>query len=178
MKAKINRKARLRVVDGRFQHVLERESAKAQECERPGAERRRHGSGQEAVAGHDGDAGLAEPVHGRRLAGETLPADGERLLVFDGIDEDRHFAADAVALRLQHVEGEAARDGGVDRVAALVEHPLSGPRCEVMAGCDDAVRAHVHGPRREWCWHGWVPGLSSSVTWYLSLVHRESPANK
>src|SRR5262249_37410510 len=64
--------------------------------------------------------------------------------------------ADAVVLWFQHVEGEAARHGGIDGVAALVEHALPGPGREVVAGCDDAVRAHVHGPRREWCWHGWT----------------------
>src|SRR5262249_48535940 len=71
--------------------------------------------------------------------------DGMHLLVGRRVDEDRHLAAEAVVVRLDEVQRVAGGDGGVDGVAALVEHALPGAGGEVVAGGGEAAPAHGDG---------------------------------
>src|SRR5262249_36578809 len=94
-------------IDGRLEHVAQRERAELLQCERPGAERRGHGGGQKAVAGDGIDFFAAKPLDGARLAADALAADREDLFAPGGPDENGHLAADAAIVRFQKIEREA-----------------------------------------------------------------------
>jgi hypothetical protein len=55
--------------------------------------------------------------------------------------QDRRLAAGAVQVRLDHLQHEAAGHGGVEGVAAALEHAHRGLRGEPVGGGSDAERA-------------------------------------
>src|SRR5262249_9775962 len=120
---------------------------------------RRHGCREKAVARYRIDFGRAEPVYRGRLADPALAADGNDFAVLGRINENRHLAADAAALRLEDVHGKARRHGRVDGVAIFIEHALPGPCSQIMPGRDNAVRSHVDrsSRKRVGAWHGVGP---------------------
>jgi hypothetical protein len=62
------------------------------------------------------------------------------------VHQCRHFAGDAVLVRLGHRQAKADRDGRIHGVAALAQDFHAGFSGEVMAGGDDAAAAHDHRP--------------------------------
>ena len=128
----VYREAGFGQLDRRLENVLERQGAELHQRESPSAERRWNRGRQKAVAGDRIDAGLAKPFDRGRLADPSLPANGEHLSFFGGMDKNRHLAADAAVVGLQDVERESGSHRSIDGVAAPVEHPLPSASAQIV----------------------------------------------
>ena len=143
------RMAVLRVGDRGGQHVGERHGAVVAQQQHPGVEHAGDAGGEQAGARHHVEA-LALVVRdggaGRRRA---LAADDLRLAALHVIEDDRHVAARAVQVRLDHLQREGGGAGGVERVAALLQRRHADGGGDPVRRGDDAERALDLGPRGE-----------------------------
>ena len=148
---RVHGEAVLRQVDGRLEDLREPEPAEAGHRERPGADHRGHAGRQVPVPGHQVDAVLPAPVDGERLRRPAHAAELEHPLLLSRIDQRRHLAADAVALRLQQIEAEAHRRGRVDGVPPLLHDAETRCRGEVVTGGDHTPLPHHYRTCGESC---------------------------
>ena len=136
-------------LQGRREHVAQRERAERSQGGDPGVEGGRDARGQEAVAGDEVDAGGAEPGDGGARGRRAQAADGHHAAGTGIVDEDGHLAADAVVLRFEHGQGQPGGHARVDGVAAALEHAHARRGGQVVARGDHAVAAHDDGARGE-----------------------------
>ena len=139
----------LRVADREAQHVAERQRAVVAQHREPAAERAGHDRGERAGARHEREPELVAVALDRRRA-RRRPLRAEH----DGLaagrpEQRRQVAAGPVQVRLDDLEREARRDGGVERVAALLEHGHAGRRRKPVRRGDHAERAAELRARRE-----------------------------
>src|SRR6185295_652361 len=83
---------------------------------------------------------------------DTLAAQGDRLALVDREEDRGDLAAGAVQVRLDDLEREPGRDGGVEGVAAALEHRQAGGGRVPVRGRDHAERAAQLGAGREAHW--------------------------
>ena len=80
--------------------------------------------------------------------------DHVHFVAFGEMDHDRRDATEADELALQHIDRQAGRDAGIDRVAAGFQDLEAGERGVVMAGHHHMVLRHdigsacARGPER------------------------------
>ena len=136
----------LRVADREMEDVAERHRPVLAQQGDPAAEGAGHDRGQRAGAGNQREPELVAIALDRRCAWRgPLRAEDERPVAPGRPDERRQVAAWAVEVRLDDLQREAGRDGGVERVAALLEHGHPRSRREPVRG-----RHHPEGPPELW----------------------------
>ncbi|MNX43066.1 hypothetical protein D3C86_735000 [compost metagenome] len=156
-------KAVARVVDGRAQHVGQFPGAVIAQQGQPGAERARHGGGQQADAGHQVQAQAAEMRGGGQRGRRTLAAQRAHALFAFAPEQDGHFAAGSIQVRFHDLQRETARHGRVVGIAAALQHAHGHLRGQPVRGRDHAVRAAYFGAGGEGCAHGAIPGSGGDV---------------
>ena len=83
-----------------------------------------------------------EVVARDRLRPGAETGNREDAIVGGGIDDDRRDAREVHVFGLHHAERDAARDAGVDRVAARLQNLKAGLGGQVLAGGDHVARPH------------------------------------
>ena len=129
-------------VDGSVEDLGAGEGAVLCMGSHPGIDEAGDGHGQDALVG---DAVLAVPVDVGGVgcgAGAVADIDGAGLAV---VDHDEAVTAHAGHVGLDDAEGGRGRDGGVDGVAAPLQHGHAGLGGEGVPGADHAVAAHDDG---------------------------------
>ena len=146
------RMAALRVADRRREDVGEPQRAVVAQDQHPGLERAGHAGGKEPGAGHEVEPFLA--VMRNRCAGRRRPlaADHFGFAALHIVENHRHVAAGAVEMRLDHLQRERRRHGGVEGIAALLQRRHADRRGDPVRGRDDAERALDFWPRGERIW--------------------------
>ena len=122
------------VADRVLHHVPGPEPAVPRQQQHPGPERRGHAGGQQARAGHQVQAQVAEDVQRGRGRRRALPAQHERLAAGGVVADHRHLAARAVQVRLHHLQHEAGGHRRVECVAPLLQHRHAGRRGQPVRG--------------------------------------------
>ena len=135
-------------LDGIAEDIGQAHGPEALEGEYPRVHCPRNGRGQEAVAGDDVEAQATEVVEGRALRHPALTVDRMDVLGLGLMDENRHLAADAVLVRLEHRQAEGDGRRGVDGVAAMLQHAEAGRGRQVVLARDHAVGAMHNRPQR------------------------------
>ena len=143
------RMAVLRIGDRRRQHIGKLHRAVVAQQDHPAVEHAGDAGREQAGAGHH-----VEPfalVMRDRSAGwrGALAADDLRLALLHVIKNDRHVAAGAVQVRLDHLKRERGGDRGVERVAAALQRAHADRGRDPVRRRDDAERAVDLGPRGE-----------------------------
>ena len=135
--------------DRRFQHIAEFHGAVIAQQQHPGFERAGDAGRQQSGAGHHLEALAAVMRDGRALRCRTLAANHLGAASFGVVHDDRHVAARAVQMRLDHLQGEGGGDAGIEGVAAFFEnaHPDRGG--DPVRRGDDAESAFDFRPRGE-----------------------------
>ena len=82
----------------------------------------------------------------------TLAADHLGASAFDVMHDDRHVAAGAIQMRLDHLQGEGGGDGGVERIAAFLQDAHADRGRNPMGGGDHAEHALDLGAGGEGIW--------------------------
>jgi hypothetical protein len=131
------------------EHVGEPPRAVLAQQQHPGVERPRHHRRQQAGAGHLLEPERSKMIECRARRVGALAANNDRLLGVGALEDDRHFAAGAVEVRLDHLQHESSRDRRVKRVAAALEHRHAGGGREPMGRGDRPERAAQLGPGGE-----------------------------
>ncbi|MCY1499184.1 hypothetical protein D9M68_331930 [compost metagenome] len=139
--ARHQRKTVTRVVDGGAQHVGQFPCAVVAQQGQPGAERARHGGGQQADAGHQVHAQAAEVGWGGQRRRGPLAAQRAQALFAFAPEQDGHFAARSVQVGFHDLQREAARHGRVIGVAAALQHAHGHLRGEPVGGGNHAEGA-------------------------------------
>ena len=139
--ARHERVAVLGVAERRLEHVAQAERSVVAEEEHPRVERARHSRRQEPRAGDELETKRREGLDRRPCRRHALAAERSGALLLLAPEQDRHFAARAVEMRLHHLQRERGGDGGVEGVAAAFEHPHRGRRCEPVGRGGHAERA-------------------------------------
>ena len=99
--------------------------------------------------GSSGDASGAQVSWRQRTRRPAAGIEAMKRAGLGLVDEGEQVAADAVARGLHQAHHRVGRDGGVDGVAAALEHLHAGARGQHLAGRDDAeTRGHLR-PARE-----------------------------
>ena len=75
------------------------------------------------------------------LRGDALAADHVLRLRARRVQDDRRIAARAVEMRLRHLQGEGRGGGGVERVAAALQHRHADLARDPVRAGDDTERA-------------------------------------
>jgi hypothetical protein len=138
-----HRKAVARVSDGRREERFERHRAEATRERDPPADGPRDGHRVPPELGNRGASG--EPRKGPRTGRPARRIEAVQALSIP--DQGEEVSPDPVHRGLDHRERRRRRDGGVDRVAPLLEDPQGRLRREPVGGGDD-VPAHHGGPLR------------------------------
>ena len=141
---RVDREALLGELDGGLQDLGEAHGPEPGQRRGPGVDRRRHARRQVAVAGNEIDAVIAAPVYGERLRRPPHARDGVGSALLRRIDERRHLAADAAALRFQERLADAHRRRRVDRVAAGNHDAQPRRSRQVVARGYHAAPSHDH----------------------------------
>ncbi|CUK02184.1 Uncharacterised protein [Achromobacter sp. 2789STDY5608615] len=139
--ARHQRKTVAGVVDGRAQHVGQFPGAVVAQQGQPGAEGAGHGGGQQPDAGHQVHAQSAEIGRRRQRRRRPLAAQRAHAAFPLAPQQDRHFAAGAVQVRLDDLQREAAGHRGVEGVAAALQHAHGDLRGQPVGGRGDAEGA-------------------------------------
>ena len=130
-----------RVADRRLEHVAKRGRPELEQHAEPGVERTGHAGGEQPRAGDEVEPELSEAL-GRRGGGRrSLAADDEHVVPRGGVENDRQVAAGPVQVRLDDLQHEPRRRGGVERVAAGLEQPHAGRGREPVRRGDHPERA-------------------------------------
>ena len=152
--ARDERDAVLGVADGEGEHVRQLPRAPVAQHPAPGAERAGHGGGEEAGSGDEVEAERAERLDRGGGGGWALAADDGLPPGGGVVDDDGGVAARAVEVGFGDLQGEGGGGGGVERVAAALQHGLAHAACQPMRRGDDAERAGDLGAGGE---HGRSP---------------------
>ena len=140
----------LGVADREAQHLRERQRAVVAQQRDPAAEGARDDGGQRARPGHEIEPELvAIALDRRRLRRRALRAQDERLATRRRPEDRGQVSAGAVQVRLDDLQREAGCNGGVERVAALLEHGHSRSGREPVRRRDHAEGAAKLGARGE-----------------------------
>ena len=115
----------------------------------PGRDGVGHGGGQQSIAGNGIDPVFPEPLDGRPLRGGSLAGEAHYPFLVRQVDQDGHFAADAVNVGFQDGQGEPHRHTGVHGITTLLENVQSDPAGKIMPGGDHSMRAHDDGAGSE-----------------------------
>ena len=108
----------------------------------PGVERGRHGGGEQARRREcDRCPSAAKRAQVAAAGARALARDRERAVVARAVHQDGHLAGGPVHVRLEHLQREADRAGGVGGVAARGEQRRAGLRRQVVSGRDGAAVA-------------------------------------
>ena len=143
------RMAVARIGDRGRQHVAQPHRAVVAQQQHPGVERAGHAGREQAGAGHHVEAFapvMRDGGAGRRRA---LAADHLGAAALHVMDDDRHVAARAVQMRLDHLQREGGGDAGVEGVAAALQHRHADRGGDPVGRGDDAEGAVDLGPRGE-----------------------------
>jgi hypothetical protein len=79
------------------------------------------------------------------LRRDALTADHLDGIGSGAVQDDRQVAARAVQMRFHHLEREAGRDGGVERIAAAFQDGHAGRRGQPVRRCHHSERAENLG---------------------------------
>ena len=116
----------------------------------PAAEGAGHDRRQRPGAGNEREPELVAVALDRRCPRRrALRAEDERALASRRPEERRQVAARPVQVRLDDLQREAGRDGGVERVPALLEHGHPRRGREPVRRRHHAERSSELGSRRE-----------------------------
>src|SRR5690606_28630281 len=115
------RMALFRIVDRRCEHVGRGQRAIVAQQLHPGVERARYRRGKHAVAGDELQAFILVVLKRRAGWRRSLAAKHLRLAGARRVEDDQHFAGGTDQMRLDNLQHEGGRDGGVERVAALFQ---------------------------------------------------------
>ena len=127
------------VVDGGLQKLREASAAKARAQLLPAIERSRYGDCIDSGAGHALVAILAHPFRGGEGAGAPGPVQPIELLRLCMVDEREEIAANPAHHRLDDVQHCGGGDGGVNRIAAVLQNSEPRGRGERLAGSHHPV---------------------------------------
>jgi hypothetical protein len=141
-RARVQRHAASGVVDGRRERVGECDRAVVAQRRHPRAECPGHDSRQQTLGGDAIDAALVVLADGGPRRRATLTADNRGQCVFPSLHHDDCVAADSVHVRFDDVQHERRRHGGVEGIAAALEHGHADRRCDPMRAGHGAERAH------------------------------------
>ena len=136
-----DREAVVRIVDRERKHVLERPGAEFPQQQQPAAEGAGNAGREHARAGNQVEAQLTEALDRRRRWSDSLTAKRERLAPIDRVEERRDFTAGAVQVRLHHLEREAGRNRGVERVPTALQNRHARCRGKPVRRRDHAERS-------------------------------------
>jgi len=137
------------VADRRRQHVGQPHRAVVAQHQHVGVERTGHGSRQQAGAGNEIEAEALEVCDGGLGRHHALAAHDLGLALLDRMEDQRRVAAGAAEMRLDHLQGEGRRHGGVERIAAALENSHADRGRDPVGGSHDAERAGDLRARRE-----------------------------
>ena len=139
------------VVDRGLEHVGERHGAVVAQQQHPGLERAGHAAGEQPGAGHEIEAEALIVRDGRAHRRRTLAADHLDLVfaLARVVHDDRHVAAGAVEMRLDHLQRERGRHRRVEGVAAALQDAHADRGRDPVRGGADAEGAVDLGPRGE-----------------------------
>ncbi len=129
----------------------------------PGIEGAGDDGGEMAGAGDQRQAFALVMRDGCGGGGDTLSANQTRHRLADRMDEHDGIAAHAVHVRLDHLQHEAGRDGGVERIAAFLQHAHADLRGQPMRGRNDAEGTGDFGARGEIRRKRWRHGKSFGI---------------
>ncbi len=139
-----DRKSFLGIVDGRRQQVGHRQSPEFLAHRMPARDHARHGDRVRAARRQFGDAGGLQILRRQRARSPAARVEAMERARLGLVDERKQIAADAVARGLHQAHHRVGRDGGVDGVAAALEHLHAGAGGQHLAGRDDAqTRGHL-----------------------------------
>jgi len=119
-------------LDGGPKHLRETHCPKTSHRLGPRVHHRRNARRQITIAGNQIDPVLLTPRYSERFRRPAHAADGERFLLFGGIDQCRHFPADAVIGGLQQAQTKAHRRSRIDRIAAPLHDAKSRSRGQIV----------------------------------------------
>ena len=143
--------------------------------EEPAAEGAGHAGGEDAGSGYELVPALVEALDGRGRRCDALAADRDRLAAIDSPGDRGELASRPVQVRLDDLEHESRRAGGVERVPSPFEHRHSRGRSEPVGRRDHPVGAAQLRPRRE---HGgtlWNRQAYSSLVQTCAHCGQENP---
>ncbi|SAL04392.1 hypothetical protein AWB83_07019 [Caballeronia ptereochthonis] len=120
--ARQHRIAVLRIADRIAQHVFERQLAVVAQHRHPAAECAGHDRGQEAGAGHDGEAHLPHAFDRHGGGRHALTAQHAHAIFLRAVEHGGQLAARPVQMRLDDLQHEAGGGRRVEGVAAFFEH--------------------------------------------------------
>ena len=116
-----------RVADRVAEHLAQRQGAVVAQQGQPAVPGTRHGRGQQAGARHQVEPLVAVVLDGRaRPARCPCPHSTRGRRIGRGREDRRHLAARAVQMRLDNLQDESCCHGGVEGVAALLQHGHAG----------------------------------------------------
>lgn len=130
------------VVAGEGEHLPELPAAVVSQQQQPGVDGAGNGGGERPSAGHQIETLSAEVLDRRVVGRGTLPHEHERLRGVGGGGKDTNeVASRAVQMRLDHMQHESSGGGGIEGIAAALEHRLGGRRRDPVGGGDHAESA-------------------------------------
>ena len=139
----------LRIADRGRQHLGKRHRAVVAQHHHPGLECAGHDGGEQPGAGHEIEAFAAVIRDRRGGRRHALAADHFRSCRAAIVDDDRHVAAGAVEMRLDHLQRERGRHRGIEGIAAPFQHPHADGGRDPMRRGHDAESAFDLRPRGE-----------------------------
>ena len=147
--ARHHRIAALGIGQRMLHHLRQRQRAVVPQQQQPGIDRARHHRREQAAARHQVEPELAEPPDGGGGRRHALAADHLDPVAPAVVEQDRHLAARAVIVRLDHLQGKAHGDRGIEGVAALLEDRHAGGAGQPVGRGDDPEGADDLGPGGE-----------------------------
>ncbi len=144
------RKALLRIADGRSQYVRHAQSAPVSQQPHPGAEGTRYHGGQQTGAGNGVQTETTEVVDVGAGGHGALAADHLHGVGGGVVDDDRDVTARSVEVWFDDLDDEGGGGGGVEGVAAALKHLHPRGRSQPVCGGDGTegavqVRSMQHG---------------------------------
>ena len=132
-----------RVADRILHDVAEAEPAVALQQQHPGPEGGRHAGREQPVTGDQVEAERAERRQGGALRRGPLAVEHEHLRLRGVVADHGDLPAGPVQVGLDHLEHQPGGDGGVERIAARLQHGQPRGRGEPVRG-----RHHAEGARQ------------------------------
>jgi hypothetical protein len=140
-----HREAVLRVLNARLEKFSKRPSAKALPQLFPAIDTARNRPAQRAEFRNLLQAALREQLAAGTVGRSAIGVQAMEFLRLAVPDDDEEVAADPARHRLHEADGSVGSDGGVHRVAALLEDVDADLRDQRMAGRHHAMRGDDHG---------------------------------
>ena len=143
------RMAFARVEDRRRDDIGDAHGAVIAQQHHPAVEHAGHAGGEEAGARHHVETKRAVVGNRRPCRRRSLAADHFHRALADVEQDRRHVAARAVEMRLDDLQGEGGRAGGIEGIAAFFERCHADRRCDPMSRGDNPESAFDFRARRE-----------------------------